>query len=96
MKVVCINAKNKPNVIPSAFWLEEQEIYTVEKVLKIEHKDQKNQIGFILKELTLPAGLEYESFLATRFRPATDADFEALEAVEGLLEELEIGEFVTV
>jgi hypothetical protein len=96
MKVVCINSKNKPAAIPAKFWLEEQEIYTVDKVFRIEHKEQKNAIGYTLKELSLPAGGEYESYRADRFRPATDADFEALEAVEGLLEELEIGEFVTL
>ncbi len=96
IKVVCINNKNKPVEIPALFWLEEQEIYTIDQVFKIEHNKQKGEFGVTLKEITLPKGGKYETFNIKRFRPATPDDFDAIEAVQDLLEELEVGETLFV
>lgn len=91
-KVVCINAKNKPLEIPSTLWLERDELYTVTSVQIMAN--QNGALGFKLAELPLPENGKYDSFLANRFRPATEDDLDAIEAVKKLLEEVEIGEFV--
>jgi hypothetical protein len=84
--VVCINAKNKPTEIPTNCWVEEQEIYTVVAVQKMAL--QGGLLSFVLEEVTPPADSPFDSYLADRFRPATDDDFEAIAAVKELLEEV--------
>lgn len=96
MKVVCINGKNKPKNIPDKNWVFEEEIYTIDKIFKVLNASQPGMIGVTLKEVSLPKDSGYEVYQLNRFRPATDEDFEALAAMEQLLEELEIGEFLTV
>ncbi len=89
-----MDAKNKPVEIPATSWPHEQEIYTIDKLYRIENSSQLNQIGVTLKEISIPSGLSYETYRLERFRPATQDDHDALAAMEGLLEELEIGEFI--
>jgi hypothetical protein len=93
-KVVCINNKNKPVEIPAMFWLEKDEMYTVVSVQKMAK--QPGKFGFVLAELPLPENCPYDSFLSERFRLATEDDFEAMEAVKALLEEVEEGMFVNL
>lgn len=94
MKVVCINAKNKPEEIPTNLWLERDEMYTVLKVQKMAK--QNNLMSFVLEEIKLPAEHKYDSFISNRFRPATEDDMDAIAAVEKLLEEVEVGDFIYV
>lgn len=94
MKVVCVNNKNKPEEIPSHLWLEKDEMYTVLRIQKMAK--QPGITGFVLEEITIPPGSKYDSFSSARFRPATDDDFAAIEALEQLLEEVGIGEFIEV
>lgn len=91
-QVVCTDAKNRPAEIPQSLWLEKDELYSVTSVQTMINQPGKQ--GFILAELPLPKESKYDSFLSDRFRPATEEDYEALEAVKKLLEEVEIGEFV--
>lgn len=97
IKVVCVNAKNKPSDFPSTFWIEEEELYTVTKVQKMAA--QKNAIAFVLAEITLPEDCTYDSFLASRFRLASEDDLlaaEALEEAKKILENAEIGDLILV
>jgi len=55
---------------------------------------QGNVLGLVLDEISLPVVCPYDCFLSERFRPATDDDLDAIEAVKALLEEVEIGDFV--
>ena len=48
LKVVCINAQNKPDKIPLTVWLVQGEIYTVRKVVNMALMN--NQVGFELEE----------------------------------------------
>lgn len=84
-KVVCINAKNKPSEVPESSWVEEHEIYTV--ILVSRMAKQGMILGFKLAEVSMPEGCKYQHYMADRFRPATEDDFEAAEAVRKLLEE---------
>lgn len=92
LKVVCINAKNKPVEIPSGCWLEKDEMYSVVRIQKMAN--QPGTFGVVLEELKLPANCPYDSFAHWRFRPATEDDIEAISAVEKLLEEIGVGEFL--
>jgi hypothetical protein len=88
VKVICINAKNRPKDFPEHLWLVERvEVYTVTRVERMVR--QGNTLGFVLKEREL-VGLPYSSFLALRFRPATKRDEELIKEAESLLEELEL------
>ncbi len=92
IKVVCADAKNRPIEIPINLWVEQDEMYTVISIQKMAK--QPGTFGVVLDEIRLPADCPYDSFAHYRFRPATEDDFEAITAVEKLLEEVEIGDFV--
>jgi hypothetical protein len=88
LKVVCVNARNKPADFPSHLWVVERvEIYTVVE-MKVMVK-QPGVLGFVLKERDLSGLTKYDSFDSRRFRPATEQDFEDIDRAQVLLEELE-------
>lgn len=91
-KVVCVNSQAKPSVIPQHLWVEKEEMYTVIRVQKMAK--QLGIFGFVLEEISPPKESGYDSYAHYRFRPATEEDFEAIEAVKKLLEEIEVGEFL--
>lgn len=66
-KVVCINDKNRPEVIPTSKWITKGEIYTVIEAspLHIQH----GMIGFKLEEKNIDDCIPYQYFDATRFLP---------------------------
>ena len=84
-RVVCINDRKKPNEIPSTSWIEEGEIYTVTKAMRMSK--QRMTLGYLLDEVSLPEDSKYECYIATRFRPYSDDDAKAEAAVEELLNE---------
>ena len=67
-KVVCINAKKLPKMLPSFITqkLKEGQIYTVERVLFF---DMQHTMGYALKEIPFPKDCVFQGFLADRFRP---------------------------
>ena len=93
-KVVCINDKGRPHEIPQHLWVERDEMYSVLSVQRMAK--QPGVMGFVLAEIELPANGKFDSFDSKRFRPATDDDFNAIAALEQLLEEVGIGEFLEV
>lgn len=94
LRVVCVDAKNRPSDFPAQFWIEKDEMYTVLQIQKMAM--QPGVFGVVLQEIDLPADIPYDSFISTRFRPATQDDMDAIEAVEKLLEEVEIGDLIYV
>jgi len=75
LKVVCINAQNKPDKVPLTEWLVQGEIYTVRKVVQMALMN--NQIGFELEEVSLsPDSFPYEYYSASRFIPLELLDYE--------------------
>lgn len=84
-QVVCIDDSRKPSEVPASSWIERQEIYTVTMVSRMAK--QGMILGFKLAEVSMPEGCKYQHYMADRFRPATEEDFEAIEAVKKLMEE---------
>tara|TARA_R110002167_G_scaffold174781_1_gene373722 strand:+ start:2324 stop:2602 length:279 start_codon:yes stop_codon:yes gene_type:complete len=92
MKIVCVNAENKPNEIPNNLWVVKDEVYTV---INAEHMNIQNRLlGFELEEIDISGCFPYTRFSANRFRPFTKQDEDALKAVESLLEETLLKELV--
>tara|TARA_R110002096_G_scaffold412192_1_gene612613 strand:- start:748 stop:1023 length:276 start_codon:yes stop_codon:yes gene_type:complete len=84
-KVVAINVSGRPNDIPTSKWIEKDEVYTV---LKMDHMSiQGGALGFKLEEINIDDCFPYQYFSAERFRPFSEEDAEAEEAVRKLLEE---------
>lgn len=69
-KVICINDKNRPNIIPLSKWLKEGEIYTVLEVMKCNV--QGGLLGFKLEEIDLKGCEPYLYFSYERFAPLED------------------------
>jgi len=68
MKVICIDADNKPKNVPVEEWVQEGDTYTVTKIVKMGL--QKNTYGYLLKEIQLSSrSFPYELYDATRFLP---------------------------
>lgn len=66
MKVICINDKNKPKIIPNEEWVVEGKVYTVEKVIPLGLKP--GRFGYILKEVKLSEeSSPYETYATERF-----------------------------
>ncbi len=77
MKVICIDASNKPAKISPDEWIEEGVVYTVETVINMGL--QPGKLGVTLKEVQLSKkSFPYEYYDATRFIP-----------IEGLVTEVE-------
>jgi len=72
MKVVCINAKNRPKQIPEEKWIKEGETYTVIAVTQLEI--QKNKLGYKLAEIDLDHScFPYHYFDSERFALPKDS-----------------------
>jgi hypothetical protein len=77
MKVICIDAANKPAKISLDEWIEEGIVYTV--IESVNMGLQPGRIGLKLKEVQLTQkSFPYEYYDATRFLP-----------IEGLFAEVE-------
>lgn len=86
-KVVCINSKNIPADFPRQYWIEQDETYTVTMVSNMAK--QPGVVGFQLAEVQIPTMCKYQHFVSSRFRPFTQDDADAFEAVKELLWEVE-------
>ena len=68
MKVICIDADNKPKNVPVEEWVQEGDMYTVTRIVKMGL--QKDIYGFLLKEVQLSSrSFPYELYDASRFLP---------------------------
>ena len=68
MKVICIDADNKPKNVPIEEWVQEGNTYTVTKIVRMGL--QKETYGFLLKEVQLSSrSFPYELYDAIRFLP---------------------------
>ena len=68
MKVICIDASNKPSKISSDEWIQEGVTYTVVEVVNMGL--QPGKLGVRLKEVNLTKkSFPYEYYDATRFIP---------------------------
>ena len=84
MKVICIDASNKPAKISPNEWIEEGIVYTVVSIINMGL--QPGKLGLTLKEVQLSKkSFPYEYYDATRFIP-----IEGLFAEEEKVEEKEV------
>jgi len=68
MKVICIDADNKPKNVPVEEWVQEGDMYNVTRIVRMGL--QKNTYGYLLKEIQLSSrSFPYELYDATRFLP---------------------------
>ena len=68
MKVICIDADNKPKNVPIEEWVKEGDMYNVTRIVKMGL--QKDIYGFLLKEVQLSSrSFPYELYNAIRFLP---------------------------
>jgi len=68
LKVICINAENKPKKISPYEWIEEGKTYTVVEISKMGL--QAGKFGYKLKEVQLSEqSFPYEYYNADRFVP---------------------------
>lgn len=68
MKVICIDASNKPKRIADSEWIQEGVVYTV--VATMNMGLQSGKIGLKLKEVELSSlSFPYEYYDASRFLP---------------------------
>ena len=68
MKVICIDADNKPQNIPIEEWVKEGDMYNVTRIVRMGL--QKDIYGFLLKEVQLSSkSFPYELYNSSRFLP---------------------------
>jgi hypothetical protein len=68
MKVICIDADNKPKNVPIEEWVKEGDMYNVTRIVRMGL--QKNIYGFLLKEIQLSSrSFPYELYDSSRFLP---------------------------
>ena len=68
MKVICIDADNKPKNIPIEEWVKEGDMYNVTRIVRMGL--QKDIYGFLLKEVQLSSrSYPYELYDSSRFLP---------------------------
>jgi hypothetical protein len=85
MKMICIDSSKKPSKVPIEQWIEEGEVYTVIKVVKMGL--QNGKYGVLLKEVQMSADcFPYEYYDADRFIPLDIRVYEAQEEKEEVLE----------
>lgn len=83
-KVIAVDVQNRPNEIPISKWLVKDEAYTV---YQMDYMNIQNRIlGFKIEEIDLSGYFPYQYFSACRFRPFSEEDKKAEEAVKELLE----------
>ena len=87
MRVICINASNKPKSIPVEQWIKEGEVYTVVRVVRLSL--QQDKLGLILKEVQLANCFPYEFYDSERFTPVDDVK-EEKEEVEEIAKEVDL------
>lgn len=86
-RVVCVNDKARPNNFPPHLWVKKNEVYTIVEAKYLAR--QHMAVGYKLAEIDIPEDCEYQFFLSNRFRPYSDDDAEAEEAVNELLKEFD-------
>lgn len=80
MKVICIDASNKPNKISTDEWIKEGVVYTV--INAVNMGLQAGKVGLKLKEVQLTEkSFPYEFYDANRFLP-----------IEGLMADAKVEE----
>ena len=88
-KVVCINNKNLPKMLPNsvAKLLVEWQIYTIENVW---YQSIQGELVVDLKEIKFPSDCIFQHFRLARFAPVDDIQLseEEEEELENLLEEV--------
>jgi len=84
-EVICLDARNKPNDIPSSKWVVEGQKYTVIKVAKL--LIQGGMVGFKLEELNIDAYFPYQFFAASRFGLPVNQGFDVEAMLNKILEE---------
>ena len=68
MKVICIDNSKKPKNVPVEEWVQEGDMYTVTKIVRMGL--QKDIYGFLLKEVQLSSrSFPYELYDSSRFLP---------------------------
>jgi hypothetical protein len=68
MKVICIDADNKPQNVPIEEWVKEGDMYNVTRIVRMGL--QKDIYGFLLKEVQLSSrSFPYELYNSSRFLP---------------------------
>lgn len=66
LRVICIDASDKPEEIPEDLWVKQDEIYTVKEVAKLAVQGHK--IGYKFEEIELnDSCFPYEFYDADRF-----------------------------
>lgn len=87
VRVICIDNKNKPSIIPQSSWVKEEIEYTVIRVLTSLNENSKNVLMFDIAEKDISMYAPYGYFRATRFAVHQD-DIEKLEELARLCTEL--------
>ena len=87
VRVICIDDKNKPNIIPKEHWVKEEDEYIVIRVATSLHENSKNVLMFDLAEKDISEYEPYGAFRATRFAVHKD-DIEKLEELAKMCTEL--------
>jgi hypothetical protein len=86
IKVICVDDKNQPALIPESARVVAGEEYTVIRVVRMAL--QKDRTGVELREIDLKSlNLPYEYYSAERFRVLHPDELLAADAVEDLLNE---------
>lgn len=86
MKVICIDASNKPNDIPQSKWVVKDQEYTVVKAAQLPM--QGGMLGFQIAEIDLSDCVPYLYFAANRFKEKEPAVEKKEEKVDELVEEM--------
>lgn len=66
-KIECINDSNKPAEINNKFWVKKGNIYTIDRIDKMNM--QGGKLGVMLKEIDTSGNFPYTHFDLSRFRP---------------------------
>jgi hypothetical protein len=89
-RVVCVNDRAKPKNFPAECWIKKDEVYTIVEAKYLAR--QHMAVGYKLAEIEIPEDCEYQFFLSNRFRPYSEDDAKAEEAVSELLKEFDLVE----
>ncbi len=69
-KLICINARNRPNEIPTSRWVKEGEEYTIAKLMLM--KQQNGIAGIKLHEINIDDCFPWTYFRLDRFAITQD------------------------
>jgi len=84
-KVICVNDKDRPEMIPQSKWLVKNQSYTVIKVAKL--LIQGGMVGFKLEGLDIDAYFPYQFFAANRFMIPLNEAWDIEEMLQKILKE---------